>query len=111
MANDARLLWRETPMHDVGIDGHVEYVTKEYANPVVLILYNPGSDEMFWADARRSLRAANADSQPISVSSKLETESFLDMFESGGPLPTTPMGSDLLLQQALNGRSGSDGES
>lgn len=26
LVNHARCLWRETPMHDVGIDGHIEYV-------------------------------------------------------------------------------------
>ena len=26
IVNRARALWRETPMHDVGIDGHIEYV-------------------------------------------------------------------------------------
>lgn len=29
VVNDARCLWRETPLHDVGIDGQIEYVTPE----------------------------------------------------------------------------------
>jgi hypothetical protein len=27
IVNDARCIWRETPLRDVGIDGQVEYVT------------------------------------------------------------------------------------
>lgn len=38
MVNDARCIWRETPLRDVGIDGQVEYVTPSGAATGRLVL-------------------------------------------------------------------------
>jgi hypothetical protein len=49
--NSARCFWRETPLHDVGIDGQIEYVNSDGKATGRLILVQVKSGERYFASA------------------------------------------------------------
>ncbi|MGN9811131.1 DUF4365 domain-containing protein [Micromonospora sp. BQ11] len=145
LANRTRCLWRETPMRDVGIDGHVEYVDpdgnatgrtvavqiksgtsymrtnsstlqyycsakhKEYWSnyplPVILIIFDPESRNIYWADARREISLERADPIRIPLHRKLTERTFLGIFSSDGPLPASGIPPADLCRRMLNEKS------
>ncbi|MEV0732658.1 DUF4365 domain-containing protein [Polymorphospora sp. NPDC050346] len=146
LANRARCLWRETPMHDVGVDGHVEYVTpagaatgrniavqiksgssytnvtngrityspsdkhreywSSYPLPVILAIYAPTIGSMHWIDVRKAIRLNRASPVKLPLSPVLTPDNFLELFRSGGPLPTEPLPPRGICEEMLSKSSG-----
>lgn len=50
--NEARCLWRETPLHDVGIDGQIEYVDGDLQATGRLILVQAKSGDSYFESER-----------------------------------------------------------
>lgn len=126
LLNAARLIFRETPNADVGIDGYIElvddsgqatgatvatqiksgnsyligdgnfwnyYPSKKhqlywemYPLPVILIIHDPISDNVYWSDVRLQLRSDQQEKSPLLVSkdSLLTSESRSLLFATAG---------------------------
>jgi hypothetical protein len=74
IVNDARCIWRETPLRDVGIDGQVEYVTPAGAATGRLVLVQVKSGASYF-------ESATAESVPFSPKPKHRG------YWEGAPLP------------------------
>ncbi len=138
-----RLIWRETPNADVGIDGQIELVNDEgeatgalvavqvksgrsylidggafwryypsekhrlywerYALPVLLMLHDPESDDVYWVDARRVVRSDQHRTQfiPVPKENVLTSASRGALFESAGGPGAGLMDPDPLLRHMV----------
>lgn len=74
---------------------------RDFPLPVILVLYEPGLETAYWADARAQLRAGADSSIKVDRADMFDPAGVLRALETSGPLPGEPLHAEQVVTRML----------